>query len=235
VRSTGARRVLGALLLAVLACALLLALTRGATSIEGGVLSGRAAGVTPDAACPPDASGIPGPGPCGDTWRDARAANPDGRVLASPSASVAAIQRALAAAGSPLADEGPRRDGRTYAEYLWDGGQRTGVDPAVVMGFFNAESNYGTRGMAAQTHDLANERSVSGRPSRCSGDGCYVYDDNWFDGIDRIYGLLADYARRGLDTADKVIPIWAPQSDYNDDALMASNVRNTARALNAAS
>jgi len=230
------RRLLGLALVVALVCVFLLSLARTTTSVSGGQLlprPGRA--VAPDQSCHPDASGIPAPGPCGDTWRYTEGANQTGSVMAPPSASVAAIAQALRSVGSPLADDAPRRDGRTYAEYLWDEGKRTGVDPGVVMGFFNAESNYGIKGIATQTHDLANERPVPGRPTRCSNDGCYVYDDTWFDGIDRIYGLLADYARRGLDTAGKVIPTWAPSSDYNDDAVYSRNVRATMQALTAAS
>jgi len=205
-------------------------------SIDGGQASVRSLrAVAPLQACRPDASGVPQPGPCGDTWRYAVAANPNGRVVAPPSASVAAIWQALSAQGSPLADNTPRRDGRTYAEYLWDEGKRRGIDPGMVMGFFNAESNYGIKGIAIRTHDLANERPVPGHPVRCSNDGCYVYDDTWFDGIDRIYGLLADYARRGMDTADRAIPTWAPSTDHNDDAIYSRNVRATMQALTAAS
>lgn len=230
------RQLLGVLLLAILACLLLLSLVHGTMSIDGGQTPVHSLhAVTPLQACRPGASGIPQPGPCGDTWRYAEAANPTGHVVAPPSASVAAIQHALAAAGSPLAGNTPRRDGRTYAEYLWDEGKRRGIDPGVVMGFFNAESNYGTKGIAMRTHDLANERPVPGRPTRCTDDGCYVYDDTWFDGIDRIYGLLADYARRGLDTADKAIPTWAPSTDRNDVALYSRNVRATLQVLTTAS
>jgi len=223
-------------LVVALICVFLLSLARTTTTISGGQTTPRGRhAAAPDQACRPDSGDVPAPGPCGDTWRYAMGDNTDGKVMAPPSASVAAIQQALAAAGSPLADESPRRDGHTYAEYLWDEGKRTGVDPGVVMGFFNAESNYGTKGVATQTHDLANERPVPGRPTRCTNDGCYVYDDTWFDGIDRIYGLLAGYARRGLDTAGKAIPTWAPSSDYNDDAVYSRNVRATMQALTAAS
>jgi len=235
-RSVGApspiQRLLGLLLVAIVGCLGLLVLAHSTASFQGGQ---GLRGAPPQQSCRPDASGIPEPGPCGDTWRYAQAVNAQAHVLAPPSVSVAAIQQALTSADSPLADTTATRDSRTYAEYLWDQGKRSGVDPGMVMGFFNAESSYGTQGMSTQTHDLANERALAGRPSRCSNDGCYVYDDTWFDGIDRIVALLADYAHRGLDTADKVIPIWAPTSDYNNDLVMSGNVRATVQALHAAS
>jgi hypothetical protein len=179
---------------------------------------------TAGATCPP--TGI-----CDDSRRRAERPNPAGRLLAPPSVSAGAILRALSASGSPLAATSQRRDGKTYAEYIWDEGKASGIDPAVVMAIFRFESHYGTLGMARLTHSLGNIRPVGLQPEICSGDGCYAYANDWFDGVDRIYGLLREYARQGAATVDQVIPIWAPPSDNNDDAAYVAGVRETMQAL----
>jgi len=148
---------------------------------------------------------------------------------------VRTVWHALWAAGSPLADNGPRNNGKTYAEYIWDEGKATGIDPAIVMGIFRQESSYGTQGMAVLTHSLGNMRPMHPGAQLCGGDGCYQYEPNWFRGIDDIYRLLRRYVARGYATADQLIPTWAPPGDFNDDAIYSFSVHQTMHALNAAS
>lgn len=173
--------------------------------------------------CRAGTAGPPPPGSCGDRWRRALRPNLMGNIVAPPSVSVQALQQALRAAGSPLANTRPRRNGDSYAEYLWDTGRRTGIDPAVVLAFFWVESHDGTQGVAVLTHNLANVRAVGTQSAQCTSDGCYAVVPDWFAGIDAIYSLLRWYAAAGLSTADQAIPVWAPSSDYNDvDSFRAS-------------
>lgn len=154
-----------------------------------------------------------------------------GRLAGPPSVSVHGIWRALWSAGSPLADNGPRRDHATYAEYLWDRGKTLGIDPAVVMAIFRMESGYGTRGMAVLTHDLGNSRPDAGEQQLCGADGCYAYEGNWFDGIDHIYRLLRRFSAQGYVTLDQVIATWAPPTDGNDDTAYLAGAYQTMQAL----
>jgi hypothetical protein len=247
------RRVVVGLLVLLLAAALVSDVGHRTRSPRGGVVVGRpplslavphapthtighcGAGIGPRSR--PSRVDLPPPaGPCGDPWRRALRANPRGAILAPPSAAVAALQQALAGVGSPLADTRPRRGGDTYAEYLWDAGRRTGVDPAVVLAFFWVESHDGTQGVAVQTHSLSNARPVGHEPVVCTSDGCYAAEPDWFAGIDRMVALLlAAYAHGGVSTADQAIPVWAPASDYNSVEAFSASVHQTLAELWAAS
>lgn len=175
------------------------------------------------AGCPGSATPAQQPGLCYDPTRRAVAANPDGQILHPPSVGVRAIWQALQAAGSPLADTTTLRDGRTYAEYIWDAGRASGVDPAVFMGMFNVESRYGSSGVARYTHSPGNMRAKDGE---ASVEGYASYPD-WFAGIDATYALLREYALNGAPTVDAAIPVWAPASDHNDLAAYIAAVKET--------
>lgn len=170
--------------------------------------------------CRPPTTLIPAPGPCGDRYRTMKQSNDTGSILAPPSTSVQAIWRALWAMGSPLADNDLRfqtdQGTKTPAEYIYDSGLATGVDPAVVVGFCYVESHCGRLGLAAITHSLGNERpSANLQPVIATGDGFYAYHATWFAGIDAIYRLLLSYAHHGLMTVSAAVPVWAPPSDNN--------------------
>jgi len=224
------RRVLSASLVGVVVAAVLLpnVIRRGPSRGPGNASLGPSGAF---AACRAIGTGLPAPGPCGDPWRRFAAANPRGRLAAPPSVSVGAIWRALDAAGSPLADNNVRRGGRTYAEYIWDVGRSTGIDPGVMMAFFNQESNYGTKGVAVRSHNPGNLRPIPNRRTVCDVDGCYAYAADWFQGIDDTYGVLRHYTARGIKTIEQAIPVWAPNVDHNDDNVFLNGVHYTMRAL----
>lgn len=178
---------------------------------------------TPPAGCPGSATPAQQAGLCDDPIRRAFAANPGGQILHPPSVGVRAIWQALQAAGSPLADTSIERDGRTYAQYIWDAGRASGVDPAVFMGMFNVESGYGSSGVARYTHSPGNMRAKDGE---ASVEGYAFYPD-WFAGIDATYALLREYALNGAPTVDAAIPVWAPASDHNDPAAYIAAVKET--------
>lgn len=185
-------------------------------------------GESPSGSCQPDQVR-----PCGDhviyddRVRHAVAPNPNGEIVHVPSIGVRAIWQALWEAGSPLADDTPRRDGRTYAQYIWDAGRASGVDPAVFMGVFNVESKYGREGVARYTYSPGNIRAVGGQ---ASFQGYASYPD-WFAGIDATYALLRSYVERGLPTVETAIPVWAPSSDHNDPLLYIALIKNTMASL----
>jgi len=225
-----ARRVLGASLVGIVVVAILLpnVIRRGSSRGPGAASPGPSVAV---ASCRPIKTGLSVPGPCDDPRRQPVAPNPRGHLAALPSVSVGAIWRALDAAGSPLANNTVRRGGRTYAEYIWDVGRSTGIDPGVMMGFFNQESNYGTKGVAVRSHNPGNLRPISGRQTVCDVDGCYAYAADWFQGIDDTYGVLRHYADHDMKTIEQAVPVWAPNVDYNDVGVFIDGVHQTMRAL----
>lgn len=178
--------------------------------------------------CRPPATLIPPPGPCGDTFRTMKQSNDTGSILAPPSTSVQAIWRALWAMGSPLADNNLRfqtsRGTLDPAEYIYDSGLATGVDPSIVVSFCYVESRCGRLGMAALTHSLSNQRPVGMVPQIVGGDGGYAYFSDWFQGIDAIYRLLLDYVHHGLMTVSAAVPVWAPSADANNPASYTAGV-----------
>jgi len=226
------RRVLSASLVGIIVVAILLPNVIRQGPPRGPGSSGQAVGL-PAAGAPCRAAGAarPAPGPCGDLWCRPVAPNPTGRLAAPPSVSVGAIWRALDAASSPLADNTVRRGGRTYAEYIWDMGRSTGIDPGVMMAFFNQESNYGTKGVAVRSHNPGNLRPMPDRRTVCDVDGCYAYAADWFQGIDDTYGVLRHYADHGMKTVEQAVPVWAPNVDYNDVGAFIDGVHQTMRAL----
>ena len=227
-----ARRVLSASLVGIIVVAILLPNVVKRGSSRGPGSPGQPFGLpTAGAPCRAAGAGLPAPGPCGDLWRRPVAPNPTGQLAAPPSVSVGAIWRALNAAGSPLADNTVRRGGCTYAEYLWDVGRSTGIDPGVMMAFFNQESNYGTKGVAVRSHNPGNLRPMPDRRTVCDVDGCYAYAADWFQGIDDTYGVLSHYADGGIKTVEQAVPVWAPNVDHNDDDVFLDGVHQTMRAL----
>lgn len=173
---------------------------------------------------------LPAPGTAGDLQRRAFGVNVTGELLHLPSISVAAIRQALSANGSPILNE-QFADGKDAAEYIWDAGRVLGIDPAVLMGIFKHESQYGTLGVAVHTHSVGNIRPLAGQPD---WHGYRLYA-SWQQGIDDCYRLLRQYALHGATTVDQAIPVWAPPTDSNDDTSYISSVMATMSYLNAAS
>jgi hypothetical protein len=157
--------------------------------------------------------------------------NPEGWIDHRPSVTQQQVAHALFDAGSPLAGSWPRRDKYDYAEYIWNAGRALGIDPAVFLGFFHHESGYGLAGMATVTHSPGNLRCYnSSLPgSYCDNvNGGYEAYQTWFDGIDGMYALLWHYGHvLGLRHVDQVVPVWAPNSDGNNDSAYIQGVLDT--------
>jgi len=98
---------------------------------------------------------------------------------------------------------------------LYDDGVKYGVDPAYALAFFLEESNFGTKGVAAVTHALGNIRAGSGEPQYHG----YRSYKTWEEGFEDWYRLIAQkyHAQWGLSTVDKIVPVYAPSEDNNNE------------------
>jgi len=109
-------------------------------------------------------------------------------------------------------------------QYVYDEGVKHGVNPAMALAFYVAESSAGTRGLAVKNNSWGNER----------GNGTHGYKpfesiekslDHWYQHIQK------DYVNGGYhaDKLGKVIPIYAPRSDGNDESNYIHSVGNMLR------
>jgi hypothetical protein len=128
-------------------------------------------------------------------------------VVAKPSISVELINQVLELYHSPARGKG---------QILYNYGVKYGIDPAYALAFFMHESTFGTQGVARVTRSLGNIRATPGHPSY---QGYRLYH-TWEEGFEDWYRLIATiYVDRwGLNTIDKIIPVYAPNSDHNDEA-----------------
>ncbi|GCE17480.1 glucosaminidase domain-containing protein [Dictyobacter kobayashii] len=105
---------------------------------------------------------------------------------------------------------------------LYDKGVKYGIDPAYALAFFMQESQMGTQGVAAITHSLGNIRATDGYPSYHG----YRKYNTWEDGFEDWYKLISQqYVQNwGLTTVDQIIPVYAPNSDNNNEQQYISSV-----------
>lgn len=131
-------------------------------------------------------------------------------VLGKPTITADFINRVLAAYHSPAAGKG---------QALYDLGVQYGIDPAFALAFFMHESTFGTQGEARTTLSLGNLRCIPDHPCVDQDRGGYAQMASWEDGFKTWYALIRNYyiGQRGLDTVDKIIPTYAPNSDNNDE------------------
>ncbi len=134
--------------------------------------------------------------------------------ISPPRISKATFVNVLRTANSPAAPE---------AESMYDGCASVGVDPALLLAFFQHESSYGKAGIC-KTHDTRNPGNVRkayntsrGRQLQIEGRGPFWKFDSWTEGsIDWAERMKVVYSQqKGLDTVEKAIPIYAPSSDNN--------------------
>ena len=107
---------------------------------------------------------------------------------------------------------------------LYDDGVKYNIDPAFALAFFMQESTFGTQGVAQVTHSLGNIRATAGYPNY---DGYRLYH-SWEDGFTDWYRLIANLyiGQLGLSTVDQIIPVYAPNSDNNDESVYIQNVKS---------
>ncbi|MBV9258840.1 MAG: glucosaminidase domain-containing protein [Ktedonobacteraceae bacterium] len=140
-------------------------------------------------------------------------------VLGKPTVSANFIDRVLTSYHSPAAGKG---------QALYDMGVRYGIDPAFALAFFMHESSFGTAGEAAKTLSLGNLRCIPNFPCVDQDRGGYAAFSSWEAGFQAWYELIRNYyvAQRGLTTVDKIIPIYAPTADNNDEAAYIASLKH---------
>ena len=130
-------------------------------------------------------------------------------LRSSPRISAAQFARVLQKYQSPAAPA---------AQECYDIVVRAGIDPAVALVFFGRESVFGTRGLSAEIKNWGNVRTPL-KPERAAGKhprNVTIYA-TWQDGLqDWCDRINERYVReRGLDTVEKVVPVYAPAADGN--------------------
>ena len=135
-------------------------------------------------------------------------------VVGPPTVTAAFINQVLARAGSPAQGMG---------QTLSDMGVKYGIDPAFALAFFHHESGYGLHGVARSTLSLGNIRCTAGW--RCDPTGGYRAYRSYTEGFEDWYRLLTQvYVANGLNTVEKIIPVYAPNADNNDEANYIASV-----------
>ncbi|GCE03790.1 glucosaminidase domain-containing protein [Dictyobacter aurantiacus] len=134
-------------------------------------------------------------------------------VMGKPTISADFINEVLAHYHSPAQNKG---------QALYDEGVKYNIDPAYALAFFMQESQLGTQGVASVTHSLGNIRATPGHPSY---DGYRKYD-SWEEGFEDWYQLISkQYIQNwGLTTVDQIIPVYAPNSDNNNEQQYINSV-----------
>jgi hypothetical protein len=112
---------------------------------------------------------------------------------------------------------------RGQGQTLYNLGEKYNIDPAYALAFFLEESRMGTLGVARVTHSLGNIRATQGHPDYHG----YRYYKTWTEGFEDWYRLISQqYIQAwGLKSIDEIIPVYAPQSDNNDEAAYIQAVK----------
>lgn len=130
-------------------------------------------------------------------------------VQAPPRIARQTFEAILQRGGSPAASVGGE---------LYDIIAGYGLDPAVALAFFQHESQFCTTGACAR-NDLKNW-GMQRRPTRAERGagqvGGFTRYGSWQDSVrDWSELILGRYVARGLDTVEKIIPVYAPRADRN--------------------
>lgn len=147
-----------------------------------------------------------------------------------PTISAAQIDKVLQENNSPAANEKiiDKATGKelTFGQHLYKLGVEFGMDPAIALGFFKAESTFGKFGKAAHTNSFGN---IKGGP------GFRGYD-SFADGARDWFKLVSGdlYFGSGRTTLGPVLERYAPPYE-NDTAGYVRNVAHDARRWSARS
>jgi hypothetical protein len=135
-------------------------------------------------------------------------------IVGKPTLDVAFINSVLDYYGSPAAGKG---------QALYDDGMKYGINPAYALAFFLEESNFGTKGVATTTHALGNIRASTGTPQYQG----YRSYNTWEAGFEDWYQLMANkyVGEWHLMTVDQIIPVYAPNSDNNNEAQYIQTIK----------
>lgn len=140
-------------------------------------------------------------------------------VMGKPTLTADFINKVLAAYHSPAAGKG---------QTLYNMGVQYGIDPAFALAFFMHESSFGTAGEATATLSLGNLRCYPGVTCIDQDRGGYAKYATWEDGFQAWYELIHNYyvAKLGLVTVDKIIPVYAPTADNNDEMAYINDLKH---------
>ncbi|MBA2395405.1 MAG: glucosaminidase domain-containing protein [Ktedonobacteraceae bacterium] len=136
------------------------------------------------------------------------------QVVGKPTINAQFINSVLEYYNSPASRKG---------QALYDDGVKVGINPAYALAFFLEESNFGTKGVATVTHALGNIRAVSGE-AQYKGYRAYK---TWEAGFADWYKLISEkyVGQWHLTTVEKIIPIYAPSSDANDEGQYIRTIK----------
>jgi flagellum-specific peptidoglycan hydrolase FlgJ len=107
---------------------------------------------------------------------------------------------------------------------MYDLGIKYGIDPAYALAFFINESSAGTQGIATVTKSIGNIRVTPGYENY---QGFRKYP-GWDAGIEDWYKLIKNLYVDGwgLNTVEKIVPVYAPAADNNNPAAYIKHVNN---------
>jgi len=102
---------------------------------------------------------------------------------------------------------------------MYDACLNEGCDPALALAFFEHESSGGNQGAAAVTKSIGNIRCSPGYTCyTTNGNGSFRQYNNWTESVrdwSRLLKVYRDiYNKR---TLEEIVPMYAPQSDNNDE------------------
>ncbi len=136
------------------------------------------------------------------------------RVLGPPTITADFMNQVLHVARSPAQGIGG---------VLYSTGVTYGIDPVYALAFFHHESTFGVYGMAQTTLSIGNIRCSQGYA--CDPSGGYRSYPSYAASVEDWYALLASvYIAHGLNTVEKIIPVYAPGSDHNDEAAYIASI-----------
>ncbi len=136
------------------------------------------------------------------------------RVQGPPTVTASFIDRVLALAGSPATGIGT---------VLYQQGVTYGIDPVYALAFFHHESSFGLAGVARSTHSIGNIRCTQGYA--CDPSGGYRSYPSYAVAVHDWYTLIASvYIAHGLNTVEKIVPVYAPNADNNNESAYIASV-----------
>ena len=137
-------------------------------------------------------------------------------IVGPPTVSASFIDSVLAAAHSPAVGIG---------KVMYNLGVKYGIDPAFPLAFYHHESGYGEHGMALTTRSIGNIRCTEGYT--CDPTGGYRAYASYEVGVEDWYTLITQvYLPNGLTTVEKIIPVYAPTADHNNEAAYIASVNS---------
>jgi len=135
-------------------------------------------------------------------------------IVGPPTVTASFIDSLLATAHSPAVGIG---------KVMYTLGVKYGIDPVFPLAFFHHESGYGEYGVARTTLSLGNIRCTAGYA--CDPTGGYRAYSSYQAGVQDWYKLMVEvYLPSGLTTVEKIIPVYAPAADQNNEAAYISSV-----------